>query len=123
MIDLDVMNGGRDVVEDDTAFNNEMSEEQPAPVKDAFADLLAHYSTKPAGPSATPNNSFNVTQQQQDRIAENKRRAEEKRKSRLNETANSQVLDTSKTVEEADPAANSEELVDIDSLLDDIPQD
>ena len=123
LIDLDVTNEGGDIIEDDFVANNEPSEQQQAPVKDAFDDLLAHYSTRPAASSTTPNSSFSLTQQQQDRIAENKRRAEEKRKSRLNEIAHSETSDMNKTVGEAAPSVNNEELMDIDSMLDDIPQD
>ena len=140
MIDLDGMHAGGDIEED--APVNELNEPQPAPIKDAFDDLLAHYSTKPAAPSAATSSSFSLTQQQQDRIAENKRRAEEKRKSRLNETINSQALNTSETTtvpapdatdstgsqtldadKTADPSADNEELMDIDAMLDDITHD
>merc|ERR1712071_45293 len=135
MIDLDTMNTGKDVIEEDAGFT-EQAEEQQAPIQDAFDDLLAHYSAKPLTTS-----SFSLTQQQQDKIAENKRRAEEKRKSRMNETVGSQILDTNtcldnstlnpkdkvckenQTAEESDSNASNEELMDIDSILDDIPQD
>nr|CAG4648807.1 EOG090X0AVC [Polyphemus pediculus] len=61
------------------------------PVKDAFDDLLAHYSNKPAASSSSePSSSLSLTQNQQDRIAKNKRKAEEKRRSRMLELNRSQ---------------------------------
>ncbi len=95
------------------------------PEKDAFDDLLAHYS-KPAS------SLHNLTIEQQERIAENKRKAEERRKSRLQSLNNSSVstnsfVDGSQHEKGANCSPSneheSEELMDIDSMLADISQE
>lgn len=104
-----------DLIDTDGDHREETEEaperEAPAgdePPADAFDDLLARYSR----PSASP--SLNLTVDQQERMAENRRRAEEKRKSRL-------LADASAGAGQA-PAA-PEDLVDIDSMLADMAED
>lgn len=115
--------------------NNFQQEEQPQ--KDAFDDLLAHYS------NPTPVTPFTITEEQQKRIAENKRMAEEKRRSRLLTQANissssavtyqqdsvsAPVILASNEKQSSEPDlfgishndGEDEELMDIDAIVDEI---
>ena len=93
------------------------------PEKDAFDDLLAHYSK--------PSSLHNLTMEQQERMAENKRKAEERRKSRLQSLDNSSVSTNSFADSQHEKGAScspakeheSEDLMDIDSMLADISQE
>nr|CAG4643410.1 EOG090X0AVC [Ilyocryptus agilis] len=107
--------------------------------KDAFDELLAHYS------NPTPVSSTTITEEQQRRIAENKRLAEEKRRSRLLSQANnanclspmstagqqkSPGTSSDLVLQEKTPETNysllshndgdEDDVMDIDAILDDI---
>nr|CAG4650379.1 EOG090X0AVC [Sida crystallina] len=118
---IDVVNTDETRLSDD----ERRQEPDPEPERDAFDDLLAHYS-KPATPAAP---SLNLTIEQQERIAENKRKAEEKRKSRLlasdssTTSAAGQCETSRETCKPNESAAEAEELMDIDAMLADMPQE
>ena len=107
-----------EVTNGDSNFDPPVDNEIPA--KDVFDDLLAHYS-KPAASSPS------LTSEQLERMAENRRRAQEKRKSQMSQSLNSSISSADQSshtlpkVTETD--GDQEQLMDIDSMLEDLPQD
>lgn len=139
LLDPDAITGNQDMEDVSltgaagTGMNESHRDEQFG--TDAFDGLLAHYS-KPE------TNLASVTQEQQDRMMENKRRAEEKRKSRLlllnqslnestvtpgvdevsetcnkTQTVESPLIDSTPCQEITPPDGDETEIMDVDSIL------